>query len=91
MLKMLGYYFFCQFAASVCCTSLLVLQAGPGWLVAIKFADSPISAYSEVFYIPGMFKATCAGGKSFNSVQRIWVDSIHSQHAGRSIWGIPKV
>eukprot|EP00775_Hariotina_reticulata_P006620 gene6620-6848_t len=66
------------------------LQAGSGWLVAIKFADSPISAYSEVFYIPGMFKPTCAGFKGFNSVQRIWVDSIYSQHAGRSIWGIPK-
>lgn len=64
--------------------------SGPGWLVAIKFADSPIAAYSELFYIPGTFKPSC-GNRNYNSVQRIWVDSPASRHAGRSIWGIPKV
>ncbi|WIA22839.1 hypothetical protein OEZ86_009787 [Tetradesmus obliquus] len=62
---------------------------GPGYLIAIKFADSPIGAYNEIFFIPGMYKPKCSLISCF-SVQRIWVDSLASKHAGRSIWGIPK-
>lgn len=64
-------------------------QAGPGYLVCIKFSDSPIGAYSEIFYIPGLYKPACSL-KAYFSVQRIWVDSPYSRHAGRTIWGIPK-
>jgi hypothetical protein len=63
---------------------------GPGYLIAIKFSDSPIGAYNEIFFIPGMYKPHCSF-KPWFSVQRIWVDSMASRHAGRSIWGIPKV
>jgi hypothetical protein len=63
---------------------------GPGYLIAIKFSDSPIGAYNEIFFIPGMYKPRCSF-KPWFSVQRIWVDSMASRHAGRSIWGIPKV
>jgi hypothetical protein len=63
---------------------------GPGYLIAIKFADGPIGAYNEIFFIPGMYKPKCSL-LPWLSVQRIWVDSMASRHAGRSIWGIPKV
>lgn len=55
---------------------------GPGYLVAIKFGDSPIGRYSELFYLPGLYKPGCSP-KPYMSVQRIWVDSVHSRHAGR--------
>jgi hypothetical protein len=53
---------------------------------------SPVGAYSELFFLPGLYMPPCGSGAHgpYLSVQRIWVDSMTSRRAGRSIWGVPK-
>lgn len=62
---------------------------GNGMLSVLKYTNSPIGEYSEIMYSPGFHAPDC--GTNLQSVTRIWVDSVYSQRAGRSIWGIPKV
>jgi hypothetical protein len=60
-------------------------------LALLRYTESPIGEYSELFYVPGSFVNPFCSGKALSSIYRIWVDSKFSQHAGRNIWGIPKV
>ncbi|WIA16598.1 hypothetical protein OEZ85_013265 [Tetradesmus obliquus] len=66
------------------------LPGSPGMLALLRYTESPIGEYSELFYVPGSFVNPFCGEKPLSSIYRIWVDSKYSQRAGRNIWGIPK-
>jgi hypothetical protein len=67
------------------------LKGSPGMLALLRYTESPIGEYSELFYVPGSFVSPFCSEKALSSIYRIWVDSKFSQRAGRNIWGIPKV
>lgn len=64
---------------------------GNGQIGIVHYSKSPIGCYNEIMYGPGNYAPGCGAASPLNSVQRIWVDNVYSQAAGRNIWGIPKV
>jgi hypothetical protein len=68
----------------------LKFTGGPGYLMLLKYRDSPVGPYNELAYIPGKYTPGKCSTPIF-SVQRIWVDSNVSVDGGRTNWGLPKV
>ncbi len=60
---------------------------GPGLVMFVDYAESPVGPYQEVLYIPGR---TEVDGQRRWRIQRIYVSTWASVVNGRRNWGIPK-
>ena len=60
---------------------------GPGIVMFVDYAESPVGPYQEVLYIPGRYRF---GSALRWSIERIYVSTWASVVNGRRNWGIPK-
>ena len=60
---------------------------GPGIVMFVDYAESPVGPYREVLFIPGRYRI---GGTLRWSIERIYVSTWASVVNGRRNWGIPK-
>jgi hypothetical protein len=60
---------------------------GPGIVMFVDYAESPVGPYREVLHIPGRYRF---GGRRRWSIGRIYVSTWASVVNGRRNWGIPK-
>ena len=60
---------------------------GWGTVMLMDYHTTPIGAYQELLFVPGMFNV---GRRWTYSVTRIYVSTIESVVNGRENWGIPK-
>ncbi|KAI5858858.1 hypothetical protein BZA05DRAFT_366411 [Tricharina praecox] len=64
---------------------------GFGSVTILRYKDSPVGPYDELFFIPGYFSLPpSVGGGSKLRITRIYVSSAASTYNGRRNWGIAK-
>ncbi|KAH8925766.1 hypothetical protein BT69DRAFT_1260053 [Atractiella rhizophila] len=64
------------------------LKGGPGGVLIIRYAESPVGPYDELMYIPGFFQTP--ERKKKLRITRIYVSTAASTFSGRKNWNIPK-
>jgi hypothetical protein len=62
-------------------------RGGPGAVMVVDYASSPVGPYRELLFLPGRFAV--AGGL-YPAITRIFVSSQASADNGRAHWALPK-
>lgn len=62
-------------------------KGGVGAVMLVDYRTSPVGAYRELLFVPGVFKH---GRKKYYAVTNIYVSTMASVVNGRENWGIPK-
>lgn len=60
-------------------------RGGLGYVMLVKYENSPVGPYHELLIIPGKFRKS-----KKQAITKIYVDSEASTQNGRANWGIPK-
>lgn len=60
---------------------------GVGAVMLVNYRTSPVGAYRELLFVPGVFKH---GRRKYHAVTQIYVSTEASLVNGRENWGIPK-
>lgn len=61
-------------------------RGGIGAVMLVDYSASPVGAYRELLFIPGVFRY----GRRYHPIQTIYVSTQASVVNGRENWGIPK-
>ena len=63
------------------------LRRGPGAVMLVDYAESPVGPYHELLFLAGRYQL---GGSTVCSIPCIFVSSERSVVSGRANWGLPK-
>ncbi len=62
-------------------------RGGVGAVLLLDFHTSPVGAYQELLFAPGVFRV---GKRRYRPVTKIYTSSAESAASGRTYWGLPK-